>query len=103
KVDGVLTTIFQNEIDGPFTIENLQISEWSVGRLYFQWSAIDDSEIRNFAFTTSGEVADFGKLAIVITTYNRQAALLSTLSRFERAFFSDSIYQSKFNVYVVDN
>ena len=63
KVDGVLTTIFQNEIDGPFTIENLQISEWSVGRLYFQWSAIDDSEIRNFAFTTSGEVADFGKLA----------------------------------------
>ncbi|MFI2893165.1 glycosyltransferase family 2 protein [Klebsiella aerogenes] len=103
KTKDILKKVFQREIEGAFTLDNLELTECRDGRLYFYWSSIDDSEIRSFSFTTYGAVEDFGKLAIVITTYNRQAALLSTLSRFEKNLFSDSVGQSKFHVYVIDN
>ncbi|HCS4221548.1 TPA: hypothetical protein ORM06_003486 [Klebsiella aerogenes] len=103
KNHDVLKKVFQREVEGAVTIDNLELSECLDGRLYFYWSSIDDSEIRCFSFTTYGAVEDFGKLAIVITTYNRQAALLSTLSRFEENLFADSVGQSKFHVYVIDN
>ncbi|HCT4435972.1 TPA: glycosyltransferase [Klebsiella aerogenes] len=103
KNHDVLKKVFQREVEGAVTIDNLELSECFDGRLYFYWSSIDDSEIRSFSFTTYGAVENFGKLAIVITTYNRQAALLSTLSRFEENLFADSVGQSKFHVYVIDN
>lgn len=103
KTKDILKKVFQREIEGAFTLDNLELNECRDGRLYFYWSSIDDSEIRSFSFTTYGAVEDFGKLAIVITTYNRQAALLSTMSRFEENLFSDSVGQSKFHVYVIDN
>ena len=103
KTKDTLKKVFQREIEGAFTLDNLELNECRDGRLYFYWSSIDDSEIRSFSFTTYGAVEDFGKLAIVITTYNRQAALLSTMSRFEENLFSDSVGQSKFHVYVIDN
>ncbi|WP_049061321.1 glycosyltransferase family 2 protein [Klebsiella aerogenes] len=103
KTKDILKKVFQREIEGAFTLDNLELNECRDGRLYFYWSSIDDSEIRSFSFTTYGAVEDFGKLAIVITTYNRQAALLSTMSRFEENLFSDIVGQSKFHVYVIDN
>ncbi|CAI0813297.1 glycosyltransferase [Serratia liquefaciens] len=103
-IDGADTRIiYQSECSAGCNANELSLSGLTRGRLYFHWRSLEHSVITDFGFTTSSSVPQEKRLAIVITTFNRKQAVLSTLYRINEQLLNDTDFHNKVTLYIVNN
>lgn len=98
--------IYSIQCSGPVKIDNLPLAggdQLADCRIYLKWQAAQDSTVSGFEFFSVHDDLSNEKLALVITTFNRQSAITATLSRFEGTFANDAFWAKHIHVYVVDN
>ncbi|WP_447875031.1 glycosyltransferase [Serratia fonticola] len=95
--------LHQQECTASLHIRELQVDGLDQGRLYFHWRSLADSKISDFGFTTCNSPRQENRLAIVITTFNREKIILSTLQRITTQLLSDEDFYDKVTLYVVNN
>lgn len=79
------------------------MSELIDGRLYFHWHSLEPSVVTDFGFMTYSDTNPELRLAIVITTFNREQAVLSMLQRIHEKLLSDKTFGNRITLYVVNN
>ncbi|AWQ47196.1 glycosyltransferase [Serratia nevei] len=95
--------IYQLECTTGCYIEKLSLSELIDGRLYFHWHSLEPSVVTDFGFMTYSDTNPELRLAIVITTFNREQAVLSMLQRIHEKLLSDKTFGNRITLYVVNN
>lgn len=102
---GVVKVLSQHEyISTEHCVNDIEIdiSNIHFGYVYVEWQSIEDSVLTSFQFYTQ-DVVDVSSMALVITTFNREAAVTKTINRINNELLNNDEFKGQFKLIVVNN
>lgn len=89
-----------------FSINTLSLDFWDEledGMLSFEIEAIEESEIKEFSYSTDDKPYNNVHLGIVITHFNRKEFVLPAVERLKNELLKIDEYKDKVSLFIVDN